>query len=121
MVNKKIMGSEIGSISFEDVIKSMRSLIVSIVKEVKDAIVQELLKLLIDKLSPIVKLMGDMILQETLGYYRDLMREILAECSFSLNLPWMKNVFENTSTGEVDYADIDKSETIVEKPLTNNC
>lgn len=121
MVNKKIMGSEIGSISFEDVIKSMRGLIISIVKEVKDAIVQELLKLLIDKLSPIVKLMGDMLVQETLGYYRDLMREIMTECSFSLNLPWFKNSFENTSTGDVDYADIDKSETIREEPITNNC
>lgn len=121
MVNKKIMGSEIGAISFEDVIKSMRSLIVSIVKEVKDAIVQELLKLLIDKLSPIVKLMGDMLVQETLGYYRELMKEIMTECSFSLNLPWFKNSFENTSTGHVDYADIDKSETIREEPLTNKC
>lgn len=121
MVNKKIMGSEIGSISFEDVIKSMRGLIISIVKEVKDAIVQELLKLLIDKLSPIVKLMGDMLVQETLGYYRDLMIEIMTECSFSLNLPWFKNSFENTSTGDVDYADIDNSETIREEPITNNC
>lgn len=121
MVNKKIMGSDIGLISFQDIINSMRSLIVAIVKEVKDAILQELLKLLLEKLSPIVKLMEDMLLQETLGYYRDLMMQIMKECSFSLNLPWFKNQFEDTSTGNVDYADIDKSETINEQPTTNNC
>jgi len=73
------------------------------------------------QLAPITKLIGDMLLQETLGYYRDLMRQIIDECDFSMILSWFKNKYDDTNTGVVDYADIDVSHIINEAPLTNDC
>lgn len=121
LVNQKIMGHDIQLINIDDVIKAMGSIIRSIVREIRDAIVQELLKLLLKQLAPITKLIGDMLLQETLGYYRDLMRQIIDECDFSMILSWFKNKYDDTNTGVVDYADIDVSHIINEAPLTNDC
>lgn len=118
-VNQKIMGGNWQTFTFADIIKAMEKVIVSIVKEVVDLMVQELLKFTIKQLKPILETMSAAIASERIQGYADLISDIIKNCPviwFSLN-----STNTNTVLDTVDYADIDTTEVIRESTSTNNC
>ena len=119
-VNQKIMGGTWEKFTMADLIKAMQTIIVAIVKEVRDLVIQELLKLLLKQLEPIIQMLGSILLREQLENYSDAIMEIIRNCPFI----WFSfgNKYENTKIDTVDYADIDVSSTKEgEQPSTNNC
>lgn len=118
-VNETIMGGKWEKFTMKDLITAMRSIIISIIKEIRDLIVQELMKLVLKYLEPIIAMLTSIMLREQVEAYTDAINEILRNCPniwFSFG-----NTYQETKLDTVDYADIDVSETIIDKPNTNNC
>ena len=119
-VNQKIMGGTWEKFTMRDLIQAMQTLIVSIVKEVKDLVIQELLKLVLSQLEPIIQMLGSILLREQLESSADKIMEIIRNCPSI----WFKfgNRYEDTKLDTIDYADIDTSSTNKDdQPSTNNC
>lgn len=119
-VNQKIMGGTWEKFTIKDLIKALQTLIVSIIKEVKDLVIQELLKLVLKQLEPIIQMLGSILVREQLENYSDTIMEIIRNCPTI----WFKfsNRLEDTTLDTVDYADIDTSELSEEEKLKlNNC
>ena len=119
-VNETIMGGKWEKFSIEDLIMAMRDVIVSIIKEIRDLIIQELLKLVLKYLDPIIQMITNIILREQVENYTDAITEIIRNCPHI----WFNFGNQNLETklDTVDYADIDTSSTISgESPETNNC
>lgn len=118
-VNETIMGGKWQKFTMEDLLKAMQSIIVAIVKEIRDLIVQELMKLVLKYLEPIIAMLTSIMLREQVEAYVDAINEILRNCPFI----WFSfgNTYQDTKLDTVDYADIDVSEAITDKPNTNNC
>lgn len=115
-----MMGSSWQAFTMADMIKAMQSIIVSIIKEVRDLVIQELLKLVLKQLSPIVETMSSLVLKEQIDNYVAVITEIIRNCPslwFSLG-----NEYEDTTLDTVDYADIDTStKNESDTPTTNKC
>ena len=119
-VNQKIMGGTWEKFSMRELIEALQRLIVSIIKEVRDLVIQELLKLILSQLEPIIQMLESILLREQLENYSDAIMEIIRNCPFI----WFKfgNRDEETKLDTVDYADIDTSELTEEERLKlNNC
>jgi len=119
-VNQQLMGGTWEKITFKDIIVAMRSIIVAIINEVKDLIIQELLKFLLDKLRPIIEMLSSLIVRERLDDIAEAMAEIIRNCP----VIWFKFGNQNLETklDTVDYADIDvSSNKNGEQPSTNKC
>lgn len=119
-VNKTLMGGTWEPISMSDLLRSMKQIIVAIIKEVRDLVLQELLKFIISKLEPIIQMLGSLILREQLDNYSRTIEDIIRNCPFI----WFKfgNKLEEAKIDTVDYADIDTSTTEANlQPSTNNC
>ena len=118
-VNETLMGGKWEKFTIRDLIEAMRSIIIAIVEEIRDLIVQELLKLVLKYLEPIVALIHDIVLREQVEAYAEAINEILRNCPFL----WFSfgNRDLETKLDTVDYADIDVSSTNVERPELNNC
>lgn len=117
-VNETIMGGKWEKFTMRDLLEAMRSIIIAIVNEIRDLIVQELLKLVLKYLEPIIQMLTSIILREQVEAYVDAINEILRNCPsiwFGLG-----NKFEDTKLDTVDYADIDVSHRVEDKPL-NQC
>lgn len=119
-VNETIMGGKWQKLNFKDLIKAMRTIIVAIIKEVRDLIIQELLKMLMKILSPIIAVLTASIVREQIEAYTEVIDDIIRNCPriwFS-----MGNQYSDTKLDTVDYADIDTSVTKGgESPQLNNC
>lgn len=119
-VNEAIMGGKWQKFTIKDLIKSMRSIIASIIKEVRDLIIQELMKLVLKQLSPIIAVLTSAIAREQIEAYTEVIDEIIRNCPriwFSLGYQ-----YSDTKLDTVDYADIDTNTNKVgETPLINNC
>ena len=119
-VNQQMMGSTWESFSMADLIKAMESVIVSIVKEVRDLIIQELLKLVLKQLDPLISKLSDILLREQLENYTDAIKDMIRNSPYM----WFKfgNQYQETKLDTVDYADIDVSSNKEnQQPNTNNC
>ena len=119
-VNQQLMGGTWEKITFREILMAMRSIIVAIIKEVKDLIIQELLKFLLEKLRPIIEMLSSLIIRERLDDIAAAMEEIVRNCP----IIWFKFGNQNLDTklDTVDYADIDVSSNKEgEQPSTNNC
>lgn len=119
-VNQKIMGGTWEKFTLEDLIRALRSIIIAIIKEIRDMVIQELLKLVLKSLEPIIQMLGSILLREQLENYSDAILEIVRNCPFI----WFSfgNTYQDTKLDTVDYADIDVSHTKEgEQPSTNNC
>lgn len=119
-VNQKIMGGTWEKFTLQDLLKAMRTIIVAIIKEVKDLIIQELLKLVLKQLEPIIAMLASILLREQLEAYADAIMEIIRNCP----IIWFKFGSQklDTKLDTVDYADIDVSSNKEgEQPSTNNC
>ena len=118
MVNQKIVGNT--NFSYVDPLKMMRQIITSLVKEVRDLVVQELLKLVMEQLEPIIQMMSSALVLEQMNDYADIINDIIKNCPSI----WFKfkNKLQDTTLDNVDYADIDvPTEEKKDKPNTNNC
>ena len=75
--------------------------------EVVDFVLQELLKLLMSQLQPLVEMLHSLIAREQIEDYVDAINEIIRNCPSI----WFKfgNQYLDTSIANVDYADIDLS------------
>lgn len=119
-VNQKIMGGTWEKFTLKDLIQALRTIIVAIVKEIRDMVIQELLKLVLKALEPIIQMLASILLREQLENYADAILEIIRNCPFI----WFRfsNKYENTKLDTVDYADIDTSHNKEgEQPSTNKC
>lgn len=119
-VNQKIMGGTWEKFTMKDLIQALRSIIVAIVNEIRDMVIQELLKLVLKALEPIIQMLGSILLREQLENYADAILEIVRNCPFI----WFSfgNKQEDTKLDTVDYADIDVSHNKEgEQPSTNKC
>lgn len=113
-VNQKIMGGTWEKFTLKDLIQALRAIIVAIVKEIRDMVIQELLKLVLKALEPIIQMLASILLREQLENYADAILEIIRNC--------FSNKYENTKLDTVDYADIDTSHNKEgEQPSTNKC
>lgn len=118
-VNETLMGGKWEKFTMKDLLTAMRSIIMSIIEEIKDLIVQELMKLVLKHLEPIIAMLTSIMLREQVEAYVDAINEILRNCPsiwFSFG-----NRYSDTKLDTVDYADIDVSTTIIDKPNSNNC
>ena len=119
-VNQKIMGGKWEEFTFLDMMKAMIKIISSLVKEIRDMILQELFKLVMEQLSPIIALLTNALVLEQLDNYSEAIRDIIRNCPFI----WFKfkNQLQDTNLDNVDYADIDiPTEVEKDTPNTNNC
>lgn len=119
-VNQKIMGGTWEKFTMKDLLEALRVIINAIVKEVRDMVIQELLKLVLKALEPIIQMLASILLREQLENYADAILEIVRNCP----IIWFKfgNKYEDTKLDTVDYADIDVSSNKEgEQPSTNKC
>ena len=119
-VNQKMMGGTWEKFTFRGLMQALRGIIVSIVKEIRDMVIQELLKLVLKALEPIIQMLGSILIREQLENYADTMLDIVRNCPFI----WFQfgNTNQDTKLDVVDYADIDVSHTKEgEQPSTNKC
>lgn len=119
-VNQKIMGGTWEKFTLKDLIQALRAIIVAIVKEIRDMVIQELLKLVLKALEPIIQMLASILLREQLENYSDAILEIIRNCPFI----WFRfsNKYKDTKLDTVDYADIDTSHNKEgEQPSTNKC
>ena len=119
-VNQQMMGSTWEMFTLKDLMQAMRSIIISIVKEIQDLILQELLKLLLSIIEPLVSLMASSIAMEQVQAYADLIADILRNCP----IIWFDfgNRYSEAKLDTVDYADIDTSNASASQaPLNENC
>ena len=118
-VNETLMGGKWEKFTMNDLIKAMTSIIVAVVEEIRDLIVQELMKLVLKNLEPIVQMLHDALLREQVENYTDAIMEILRNCPFF----WFSfgNRDLETKLDTVDYADIDTSVATEDKPNLKNC
>lgn len=120
-VNETIMGGKWQKLSVKDLIKSMRDIIIAIIKEIRDLIIQELLKLLLKVLSPIIAVLLSSLVREQLEAYAEAIDEIIRNCP-RIWFSFGRNVNSETKLDVVDYADIDTSETKGgDSPQLKNC
>lgn len=119
-VNQKIMGGTWEKFTMKDLLEALRVIITAIIKEIRDMVIQELLKLVLKALEPIIQMLASILLREQLENYADAILEIIRNCP----LIWFRfsHKYEDTKLDTVDYADIDASNNKEgEQPSTNKC
>lgn len=129
-VNRMLMGQSAfsnnkdlkqNSFDFEEVLRSMTGLITSIVIELRDLILQELINWCLDILEELLSKVKDMIVSEQLEYYSRLIQKLFKACSFSSG----RKSEIPTELDVVNYADIDDATNANEenknKLLSRDC
>lgn len=112
-VNQKIMGGTWEKFTLKDLLMALQSIIIAIVKEIRDLILQELLKLVMDELLAIMSAIPSILVREQMDSYFDAISELL-RC-FRI----FGSTYINTTLDNVDYADIENNEGT--QPSINNC
>jgi hypothetical protein len=119
-VNQRLMGGTWKKFSVEDLLKAMSKIIMDMVKELKDLLIQELLKLLFSQLEPLKQVLASAIVREKLEYFAQVIDNIIKNCP----LIWFRfsSQLLETKLDTVDYADIDASTMKPnEQPKNNKC
>jgi len=118
-VNETIMGGKRQKITFEDLLIAVRSIIISIIREIRDLILQELTKLLLKHLAPIVATLQSAIVREQLENYTEAINDIIRNCP---SIWWSFGGDDlETKLDTVDYADIESSKNNGVDTPTKNC
>ena len=116
-INGAIMGGEANSLkSWEDFLKNFQNVLFNIIRQVKDIIVEELYKFVMDQIKPLIELVISKIALETVRYYKDLIEQLIKDCIPNFSLP---NFSTNTSIDNVNYADITTEAT--PENIDKNC
>lgn len=118
-VNRQIMGGNWKAFTVEDLLKAMQGIIIMIIKEVRDLILQELLKLVLKYLQPLKDMIESIILREQIENYTQIINDIIRNCPFI----WFSFGNQNLETklDTVDYADIDVSSNKADDKPINKC
>jgi hypothetical protein len=113
------MGGKWKKFTVKDLMMAMRSVIISIINEVRDLILQELLKLLMNELEPIKEFLTSIIAREQIEDYVEAINQLIRNCP----VIWFKfgNQLLDTQLDTVDYADIDTSHIKQGEAPQNNC
>jgi hypothetical protein len=112
-VNRAMMGQDYTKYNIEDFLKSIEGLLVSIVRELRDLILQKLLDWCIRILTELNLRAMELIVKEQLEYYSRLMKLLFKACSFKVS----HRKALDSELDKVDYADIDE----IDKPKEDNC
>lgn len=100
-INAAIMGSEVDNLkSWEDFMRNFQNVLLNVIRQIKDIIVEELYKYVMEKLQPLLSLMIEKIALETVMYYKELIEQLLLSCVPNLSLS------KNMVIDNVNYADI---------------
>lgn len=104
-INGAIMGSNVDNLkAWEDFLKNFQNVLFAIIKQVKDIIVEELYKFVMEQMKPLLELMIAKIALETVMYYKELIEQLLLSCI--PNMPFPKINGDNMVIDNVNYADI---------------
>lgn len=104
-INSAIMGGDADNIkSWEDFMRNFQNVLISIIKKVKDIIVEELLKFVMEQIQPLLELLISKLVLETLQYYKELIEQLIVDCIPSI--PMISFGSNNTTIDNVNYADI---------------
>ena len=117
-VNRQIMGGNWKAFTIEDLLKAMQGIIITIIKEVRDLVIQELIKLVLKYLEPLKEMIESILLREQIEEYTSAINNIIKNCP----MIWFNFGYQpqEVKLDTVDYADIDINEIInAEKPKEN--
>ena len=120
-VNRQLMGGNWKMFTIKDLLAAMRSIIVSLVMEVRDLVIQELLKFIMKELMPLKEMMLSAIARERIENYTDAINEIIKNCPFLWFSLGGGAADQEVRLDTVDYADIDYSTTNKDEKPSNNC
>jgi len=118
-VNRQIMGGDWKAFTIKDLLKAMEGVIISLIKEVRDLVIQELLKFVLKQLEPLKEMIESILLREQIENYTSAINEIIRNCP----VIWFSfgNQDLETKLDTVDYADIDVSSNRADDKPTNKC
>lgn len=118
-VNRQIMGGNWRAFTIKDLLRSMQGLIIALIREVRDLVIQELLKFVLKQLEPLKEMIESIILREQIENYTEAINDIIRNCP----VIWFTfgNQNQETKLDTVDYADIDVSSNKADDKPTNNC
>lgn len=118
-VNRQIMGGYWKAFTMKDLLVSMSNIIVGLVREVRDLVIQELLKFVLKQLEPLIQALESIIVREQIENYTELINDIIRNCP----TVWFRfgNLNQETKLDTVDYADIDVSSLKKDITPNNNC
>ena len=104
-INGAVMGTNVDNLkSWENFLKNFQNVLFNIIKQVKDIIVEELYKFVMEKLQPLLELMISKIALEAVMYYKELIEQLLSECVPNISIPNINGT--NMVIDNVNYADI---------------
>lgn len=109
-INKELMGGD-KDLTFEEFLSSIITLLVDIVKEIRDLVLNEILQWAKEILGKLIERMAELLFLEQIEYYHRLMKLLFKACSFKLKR-------NDSQIDLVDYADIDKP---IDQPINNEC
>ena len=110
-INSHIMGKDLPK-NVDEILEGFGNIIVSIIKEIKDIILNELYNFLMSELTPLIELYVSKITLETIKFYKELLNNLLESCISSSGTN-VQSVIDN-----VNYADIIPVENV---PNQNKC
>lgn len=112
-VNKRMLGSDGTILSLDEFLESISTLLVSIVRQVADMILRELLRWAQSIVLELIHALAALLITEKVEYYTRLMAKLIKACSFRIK----RSQPLDTMLDNVDYADIDETA----QPQTNEC
>ena len=112
-VNKRMMGSDGTVLSFEEFLDSISTLLVTIVRQIADMILRELLRWAKLIVAGLIAKLAELLITEKVEYYARLMVQLIKACSFRVQ----RSQPLDSTLDNVDYADID----VIDAPQTNEC
>lgn len=128
LINTYIMGNplKIGEkmVTFDDITPFFMNILASVVKAIKNMIVEMLYSWVIEKLTPLLTLFSLRIVMEQLEAYKKLVQDMLIACMGAYKqLNFGGNKRKGSGIDEVNYVDIDPElEKIKQTPVSNtNC
>lgn len=114
-VNQRLMGqTEEKYPDFEKLMKQLGSLIVSIIKNIAEQIITELLAFVMRKIGELLAKLAAMVSLEQLNNYKKLIMKLIEACKISWDID---KGYLDTTLDSVKYADI----TETERPQTEDC
>ena len=119
-INAAIMGSEVDNLKgWEDFLRNFQNVLFNIIKQIKDIIVEELYKFVMEQLQPLLELMIAKIALETVMYYKELIEQLLGNCIPRISIPKLNGT--NMVIDNVNYADITTEAEPTDYDKNNKC
>lgn len=114
-INSAILGDVTNVSGMDNLMKDLKNLLVSIIKQVKDLLIEEMYNYVMSQLAPILNLFISKLALETIKAYKDLITDLIKNCIPSLSFGGNT---EGINIDNINYADIVPKEN---NPVKNNC